>query len=147
MFRYAQSIVAAIALIVAFAIVLAKPPGRQPSPREEAPKPKIHTLPKLDGLATNWGDYQQAGEKQFTLDNHPVWYGVGTLRDDGTVFLLWTLRSTEEACPGVYHVEGNTLSGVWGYGHNTKVEPNGELTGNIYKDRVYPLPTPEPPGL
>ena len=106
----------------------------------DEPQPSM----KLEGLA-NWGDLTMLGKTQFRLDNHPVWFGVGRIRDDGKIILIWTLRATDEPCPGVYTVnEKGELVGEWGYAHDTKIEDDGRITGNVRSDRVYLLPPLEP---
>lgn len=131
----------ALLLITPIAL-LAKPPGRVQDKPEVAPKPA--PVMKLVGN-TNWGRYVEVGPGQFTLEDHPIWYAVGRVREDGKVFVLWTHRNTDDICPGVYEIQPDgSLAGVWGYSHLTKVEPSGELTGTINVDRVFVLPPPEP---
>ncbi len=121
--------------ILCMAPVFAKP--TKPAPKQDVQKvaPKI----KLEG-ATNWGNFQALGDKQFTLDDHPSWFGVGQIRPDGKVTVIWTLRATEQVGPGVYTIQADgTLKGIWGWAHDTKLEENGELTGNVREDSVHPV--------
>lgn len=134
----------AIFSLLIVSTVAANPPGRKQAEPTPAPMKKAIAAHKLAGV-TNWGDFTAFGPRDFTLDNHPTWSGVGRVRDDGSVLIIWTLRTTEEVAPGVYRVDvDGSLIGCWGFARDTTIEDNGELTGNVRGDRVYVLPPPEP---
>jgi hypothetical protein len=101
---------------------------------------KPREIPKLCVGATNWGKLDQAG-RSFKLSGHPIWEAEGTIREDGRCTIIWTLLADGQVCPGVYEVlPSGELEGLWGYEHDVRIEPNGDLTGNVRGDRIYLLP-------
>lgn len=112
-----------------------------PDKAKKEPKP----APVVDlSMASNWGKVSHdAGSGAITITGHPLWDAVGEVRKDGSVFLLWTLKSTGQPCPGVYKVHSDkSLTGAWGFGGSVIVEPDGSLSGETHDDQIYPAPVP-----
>ena len=111
------------------------------------PKAKSPPVPKVERFVlpmgeTNWGYFDGYG-KDFTIEGHPSWDAIVQVRKrkDGSTWLwvLWTLKSNGDACPGVYWVVDGELHGVWGYGSSVQVDADGQMTGSFYDDRIYKL--------
>lgn len=94
---------------------------------------------------TNWGKLTHAGNV-ISIKGHPQWDAEGYVRADGSVYLLWTLKSTNAPAPAVYKIVDRELRGSWGYSHEVRVEPDGSLSGETRPDRVTPV-EPEVPGF
>lgn len=120
-----------------------KPPPKVPPKKTDSPPP----LPVLPAN-TNWGKLTQSG-RDFQLKGHPVWEGVGRIREDGRVFILWTLLSSGDPCPGVYDWQDGELRGHWGFADNVQITPQGEIVGSIQQDRTHAveLPKEDEPGF
>lgn len=118
--------------------VLACACGGKPAP-PAAKAEQEKAAPALPTGETNWGILSAVGGN-FTLTEHPQWDAIGQIRrrKDGStwVFILWTLKTTGEACPGVYRIEGNQLVGQWGHAEQVQVNDDGEITGNPLPDVV-----------
>lgn len=134
----------ALLWFVIASLILHAAPERPPI-KPVAPMAKARFVPVLP-VETNWGTIEQQG-RNFRITGHPTWDGVGEIRADGTVYLLWRLLSTGEPAPSVYRItkgdNGNELHGFWNYAENCRVE-NGELKGLDRRDVIRRLPVPEP---
>ena len=123
---------------LAFAAPTRPAPKQTPTPKQ-TPPPATATE-----WESNWGTVKQLG-KAISISGHPVWFAEGHIRADGSVYLCWTLRATEEPCPGVYKVTGaKEFSGTWGRSTSVKVEEDGSLSGETSPDRVYEVMAMEP---
>ena len=100
-----------LASIVAAFVVMAVCAKPERQPPKEMPKNPEPLLLKICGQ-TNWGFLTQAG-RQLAWHGDPVWDGLGEIRMDGKINIIWTLRATGEPCPGVYDAprEDGALSG------------------------------------
>jgi hypothetical protein len=135
------------ALLLAFLAVFAfSKPTNPNSVKPVAPKAKEVNRPRIMGYVTNYGDCLSSGPNQFTIEGQ-FWSAVGTIRNDGSVTILWTSLASGNLYIGVYHVgiEGN-LQGIYGNVNNAKLEENGELTGTFFSERVYRI-EPELPDI
>jgi len=135
----------ALLLITPIAL-LAKPPGRDITPKADAPKKFVP--PSLDGYS-NWGYvYHAKGNVAFSLKGHPLWSAEGRFRDDGKVVIIWTNLANDDIAPGVYTlviVDGlPELRGEWGYAGAVEIDEAGNITGEVRSDRVVRVPPPEP---
>lgn len=92
--------------------------------------------------STNWGKLTQVG-KDFRIEGHPNWDAVGRIRDDGKVFVLWSLRSTGDPCPGVYEIKCGELIGLWGFGTEVEIKNDGSIGGEVRADRIYLVEVPD----
>lgn len=90
---------------------------------------------------TNWGKIEQV-ERNFTIKGNARWEGVGRVRDDGRVFILWTLLDTGEPYPGVYEFKDGSLVGFYGHWSTAKVEKDGTITGSVSAETIYPSEAP-----
>ena len=135
-----------VILLIAIASFAFAKPERPPPPRKDAP-PKKATLPDLRG-ETNWGTLTQPG-RIFHLHSHPQWDGLGMIRDDDSIFIMWTQLSDGCAAPGVYKVASNgELIGHWGFAGEVQIEKDGSLSGEVRHDHVHkvrPEPDMDPP--
>lgn len=132
--------------MAAFATPIPKDP-----PKKIVPPTKL-SVPDLEALLgeSNWGDVTQtAGSTAFEIDGHPVWFATGQILPDGIITIIWTLRRTEEPCPGSYRLVGKELVGEWGYASSgARLSDKGALVdadGKAYRgsgDKVYMLPEP-----
>ena len=104
---------------------------------QDAPKKKPD-VPVLVQGQTNWGKLHQQG-RNFKLTGHREWEAVGVIREDGRIFILWTLLADGEPCPGMYRANADgTLTGEWAYGYEVKTCPKtGTMTGPFRSDRIY----------
>jgi len=113
----------------------------------DRPSPPPSTKPVLTDMESNWGKVKVTG-KQISITGHPVWFAEGHIRDDGTVLLIWTLRATDEPCPGVYRIVPNgakpKLEGEWGRSGTVTIEKDGSLSGATQSDRVFEIVPVEP---
>ena len=131
-----------IAILFLFAIPLAVDANPdKPAPKSEQKK----AAPVIVTGLTNWGTVQRSGNV-LKIEGHPVWDAIGEIRPDGkTVYLLWTLKATNEPCPSVYHVHADgSLDGVWGYGGMCHVDDKGDLVGVTHSDRIHSVEPPVP---
>lgn len=124
--RTATLAVCVLAIIVY--AVFAKPQG----PKKDAaiePKKVGPAQLKIVG-PTNWGVLTQSG-KLLAFNGDPTWDGAGEIRADGTVVIVWTLKSTSEPCPGIYDApreSDGALVGVWGYSSKgVHIDDDGNL--------------------
>jgi len=141
--------IVSIFAFVLFAAALAfgkptNPNAAKPAP--VAPSEKLIPRPRIMGYVTNYGDCLPNGKDQFTIEGN-FWSAVGTIRKDGSIFILWTSLTSGDLYPGVYHVDqiGN-LYGIYGNANSAKLEDNGELTGKVYQERIYRI-EPELPDI
>lgn len=93
---------------------------------------------------SNWGTVTFAPESgQFTFDGHPQWFAVGHVRKDGRIFILWTLRATDEPCPGVYDMVDGNWTGKWGHSSSCQIDGDGNLVGTVMSDSIYKVEPPK----
>lgn len=122
------------AAVFVFAISIALSAPDRPTPKEQK-----KSIPDMPTGETNWGELTQQGIN-FKLENHPIWDGIGLIREDGKISLVWTLRATGEPCPGVYSLDDDgSLKGLWGYSSRVKIEDDGSISGQTYADKTYRL--------
>ncbi len=88
-------------------------------------------LPKLAGGCT-YGRITQTG-RQLSVNGHPRWTAVGSIREDGKVFLIWTDAFGNHAALSVYAVKGKRLEGTWGWADDCEIDlASGELVGDPF---------------
>ena len=80
-----------LASIVAAFVVMAVCAKPERQPPKEMPKNPEPLLLKICGQ-TNWGFLTQAG-RQLAWHGDPVWDGLGEIRMDGKINIIWTLRA------------------------------------------------------
>ena len=141
--------IAAVAFVILFSVVGAKPPGRRVDPEPKA-TPKAFVPPNLNGQ-TNWGlIFQEEGSREFAFSGHPEWEGTGHFRkSDNRVVVQWKNLRTGETGPGLYDLAvdefGNPeLRGQWGYSPHASIDDAGNIVGTLSSDRAYRVAPPDP---
>ena len=134
-----RTLIAAAILFVSAMAIDAKPDKPAP-PKSEQKK----AAPVIVSGMTNWGNLQRSGNV-LKIEGNIFWEALGEIRSDGRVYLLWTKKSTNEPCPGVYAIKTNgELHGHWGYGGRCSVNDKGDLVGVTYSERIHSVEPPVP---
>jgi hypothetical protein len=107
-------------------------------PDKEPPPKKVETPPLT--YETQWGAMAQRG-KTVSIDG-PVWMARGEVRDDGSVFLLWTELSSGRVAPSVYNLRSGQLAGDWGFAPEAFVNADGSMGGALRQDRIIKIHPP-----
>jgi hypothetical protein len=87
-------------------------------------------------MESNWGTVTQDGLK-VSIDGDEAWSAKGTIRKDGKLFLLWLELGTGRTAPSVYTLKDGTITGLWGYALDCRVNDAGELVGDVSRDDIY----------
>ena len=142
-----------LSALIPFALSAPDKPAKPEAKKIEPKKPAVPTLAVAG--ETNWGTLTQAG-REIQIEGHPVWEAIGTIREDGKVQIIWTLSGTGRPCPGVYEIQKDgTLAGVWGYGHQVRINTVGQLevipesgaNGSAIRSDVIIRPLPPDPAI
>ena len=136
-----RTILAVLAFVFLSAIADTKPVTKPKEQPKKAERPQLPMLP----INTNWGKLTQSG-REFRLTGHPIWEGVGRIREDGRVFILWTLLSTGDPCPGVYDWQEGELRGYWGFSGDVQINARGEIEGAVVRDVTHAVDPPKGEG-
>ncbi len=131
--------VALLALILGAA--LASQGATPDRPKGKVPPKKVE--PVLT-FTTQYGEMIQVG--QALIIEGPHWTARGNIRDDGSIYLLWTERNTGRLAPSVYHLRGNQPVGLWGYAPEAFLRDDGTMAGECREDRLIRVvpAVPEP---
>lgn len=126
---FLRAIVCVIAMLVCIAVGAALAHAK---PERKDPTPKKVELPDIS-MTCQYGVIIQQG-RDLTIVG-PSWNAVGKVRDDGSIFLLWTDSEGKQA-PSVYRTSDGVPVGKWGYGPGATVE-GGEMKGEwLMNDRL-----------
>jgi hypothetical protein len=111
-----------------FLLLIGVTPDR-PAPKADQ---KACSIPDLTG-ATIYGTIIQNGRELMLAG--PEWNARGTIREDGTIMLLWEQKATGRVAFSVYRLRGKSVVGEWGWADSCAVE-NSELRGNFFREDV-----------
>ncbi len=121
---------ALLAVLLCAAAAVSKPD--RPPPKEKPPAIDLN-------YETQYGTMRHQG-LAVTIEG-PLWAAAGTLRDDGSIFLLWTEQRTGRIAPSVYRIKDGVMIGLWGWATEVRIE-KGEIAGDCHGERLYRI---EPP--
>lgn len=95
---------------------------------------KTGTSPLTPG-ATLWGDLEIKG-RSVTIFGHPRWDATGTLQENGILKLLWIERDSGRVGHGRYVIDGDAVTGTWGFIENVEWTDDGRLVGNVLNETL-----------
>ncbi len=90
-------------------------------------------------IATNYGTMIVINGS-ITLNGHQHWSGIGKLRDDGKVQILWTELETQRPAISVYTIKEGKMIGTWGYADEVQIVNGGlEVRPGVEDDEWDPV--------
>ena len=141
-----------ILVLMVVGLVVAAVAGKPTTGKKSDCPPKEPAAARLKIVGqTNWGVLTQSGNR-LAFNGHGQWDGVGEVRRDGSVAVVWTLKSTGEPCPGVYappREKDGALVGKWGYAsRGAHIDADGVLQaragGYLHDDTTHALAKGQP---
>lgn len=116
-------VVAIMALMIGAALACAKPDRETPKKSPASPIPATCQYGKI---SVNGKSVSLAG---------PIWIAEGKLREDGSLFLLWTEISSGRIAPSIYRIDEKGINGLWGWSDEV-FEDEGVLKGTTRGDTI-----------
>jgi len=112
------------------------------APIRESLAPQQNAPPQVPNIAgdTRHGKLMQSG-RQLRLDGE-LWDAIGEIREDGSVFLLWTCKSNDRVAVSVYRIVPGIIEGEWGWAEDSYIKADGSLGGTNRNHDVMRAPFP-----